>query len=483
MNKDRKIVSELSEFFTEKGCGLGIQRILNVLGSLNITERQLAFEKRPNCKFTCAQVIQLMVLFPFFSIRNAANYCSSSLKTLFDCHKDMFYRILSNDRIDWRNLLRYVNGRLLKSISVRSDARNSDSPVCMIVDDTDMPKTGRKGEMLGRVYSHVDGRGSILGHKGLFLCRTDGRTQTIIDCTLQGEKGRVATRPQGLSKKDLDARYSKERDEESKVEKRKEEYFNDKISNMKMMLGRASIEHLTYDYLLVDSWFVCKEVVQYVRRPGSKAHLLGMVKMGKTKYTVSGKDMTAHAIASAMVKRKAVKYSRAHKFYYCMTDATFAGKPVRLFFYRFGRKGEWKALLSTDVTLIPFKAYRIYSMRWSIEVCFHECKSLLKMGKCQCLDFGSQIASISLNILQYNLLSYVKRFESYETIGGLFREVTEKAVELSVTERIWGLIMEVISTVAEIFSTDAEELLTNVIRDNGRLEVMRSFAQEIQSAA
>ena len=32
----------------------------------------------------------------------------------------------------------------------------------MIVDDTDMPKTGRKGEMLGRVFSHVDNRGSIL---------------------------------------------------------------------------------------------------------------------------------------------------------------------------------------------------------------------------------------------------------------------------------------------------------------------------------
>ena len=32
----------------------------------------------------------------------------------------------------------------------------------MIVDDTDMPKTGRKGEMLGRFFSHVDNRGSIL---------------------------------------------------------------------------------------------------------------------------------------------------------------------------------------------------------------------------------------------------------------------------------------------------------------------------------
>ena len=67
----------------------------------------------------------------------------------------------------------------------------------MIADDTDIPKTGRKGEMLGRVYSHVAGRGSILGHKGLFLCRTDGRTQMLVDFTLQGEEGRVASKPQG----------------------------------------------------------------------------------------------------------------------------------------------------------------------------------------------------------------------------------------------------------------------------------------------
>ena len=446
MNKDRQIVSELRNFFTESGCGLGTQRIMNVLGTINITEKQMAFEKKPNCKFTCAQVIQMMILFPFFSVKNVANYIGSSLQPLFDCHKDIFYRVLSNERIDWRHILRYVNKKLAANIAVRSDARNSEYPTCMIVDDTDMPKTGRKGEMLGRVFSHVDNRGSILGHKGLFLCRTDGRTQMLIDFTLLGEEGRVSSRPQGLSKKDIEARFKKVRDAESKVEKR-------------------------------------KEVVNYIRRKGSKSHLLGMIKMGKTKYTVAGEDMTARAIASAMVRKKAVKYSRAHKFYYFETDAIFAGKAVKLFFYRFGRKGEWKALLSTDTSLTPYKAYQIYSMRWSIEVSFHECKSLLKLGKCQCRDFGSQIASISLNILQYNLLSYVKRFESYETIGGLFREITAQTVELSVTEKIWGLIQQLVSAIADFFSADFDEILTNIIYENKQLKAIMRVAQQLQPAA
>jgi len=483
MNKNRQIVSELRNFFTESGCGLGVQRIMNVLGTINITERQMAFEKKPNCKFTCAQVIQMMILFPFFSVKNAANYLGSSLQSLFDCRKDMFYRVLSNDNIDWRHVLRYVNKRLITSISVRSDAGNSEYPICVIADDTDMPKTGRKGEMLGRVYSHVNKRGSILGHKGLFLSRTDGRTQMLIDFTLQGEEGRVASKPQGLSKKEIDARYEKVRNAQSNVEKRKAEYFTDKITNLKKMLNRASIDHIGFDYLLVDSWFTCKEIVRYLRRRGSKAHLLGMIKMGKTKYTVAGEDVTASAIASAMVKKKAVKYSRAHKFYYFETAAVFAGKQVKLFFYRFGRKGEWKALLSTDTALTPYKAYQIYSMRWSIEVSFHECKALLNLGKCQCRDFGSQIASISLNILQYNLLSYVKRFESYETIGGLFREITAQTVELSVTEKIWGLIQEIVSAIANFFSTDFDELLSNIINQNKQLNAMIKVVQQLQLAA
>lgn len=97
---------------------------------------------------------------------------------------------------------------------------------------------------------------------------------------------------------------------------------------------------------------------------------------------------------------------------------------------------------------------------------FHECKSLLKLGKCQCRDFGSQIASISLNALQYNLLSCAKRFESYETIGGLFREITAKTIELSVTEKIWGLIQEIVASIAEALSTDFDELLTKIINQN-----------------
>lgn len=96
---------------------------------------------------------------------------------------------------------------------------------------------------------------------------------------------------------------------------------------------------------------------------------------------------------------------------------------------------------------------------------------------------GSQIALISLNILQYNLLSYIKRFESYETIGGLLREITAQTLELSITGKIWGLIQQIVATVADFFSADFGELLTNIINENKQLNAIKRVAQQLQTAA
>jgi Transposase DDE domain. len=210
-----------------------------------------------------------------------------------------------------------------------------------------------------------------------------------------------------------------------------------------------------------------------------------MIKMSKTKYDTADGAMTANAIIARESKRKGhVKYSRHYRFYYCEVAANFAGAPVKLFFYRNGRKGEWNALLSTNTALNAYEAYKIYSMRWAIEVSFAEAKRLLNLGKCQCRDFASQIASISLCMLQYNILGYVKRYESYETIGGVFRDVTQASVELTVTEKIWGILVEVIQTIAEAFNFDQDEMMRAIINNNNKeLNAVRRAFEALQMAA
>ncbi len=46
----------------------------------------------------------------------------------------------------------------------------------------------------------------------------------------------------------------------------------------------------------------------------------------------------------------------------------------------------------------------------------------------------------AITALQYNILDTVKRFKSYETIGGLFHQATDGVVQLPVAERIWGVL-------------------------------------------
>ena len=99
-------------------------------------------------------------------------------------------------------------------------------------------------------------------------------------------------------------------------------------------------------------------------------------------------------------------------------------------------------------------------------------KKLLNLGKCQARNFTEQIASVTLCALQYNILGYIKRFDSYETIGGLFAEVTTGTKELSIVEKIWLLVIEVVTAIAEQVSADYDELMESAINGNKHLKAL-----------
>ncbi|MFI3249250.1 MAG: hypothetical protein R3Y39_09020, partial [Rikenellaceae bacterium] len=59
---------------------------------------------------------------------------------------------------------------------------------------------------------------------------------------------------------------------------------------------------------------------------------------------------------------------------------------------------------------------------------------------------------------QYNLLSTVKRFEAYETLGKLFEAVVSESIELTLSERIWGVLRGAVAAIAETFGLTDEEV-------------------------
>jgi hypothetical protein len=384
----------------------------------------------------------------------------------------MFYRFMEQDGIDWRNLVYTLSLRLYNKVIVRSDSKSSTQ--CLIIDDTDLPKTGFKTEMIGRIYSHVLHR-SILGFKGLFLCHTDGKTQTMLDFSLHGEEGKNREKPQGLTSKQRKARFTKERTEDSPTACRMSEYRQSKIDRSIEMVKLAIKKGVRFDYLLVDSWFTCSALILFITSRRIKCHLLGMAKMGNTKYQTNLGTLKASDIIAKLSKSKAVKYSRRLNCYYVQIDAQYAGKEVRLFFCKRGRKGTWNMLLTTNTKLDFFQAYRIYAIMWAIEVCFAEMKGLLRLGKSQARNFSSQIAAISITMIQYNILSHIKRFEAYQTIGGLFNQTINGAMELSVTDRIWEMIVQVVALIADLFSADEEDIIKNIIANNKKCRMIQAI--------
>jgi len=126
-------------------------------------------------------------------------------------------------------------------------------------------------------------------------------------------------------------------------------------------------------------------------------------------------------------------------------------------------------MMTTNTKLTFNEACKIYSNRWLIEVYFKKKKQHLGLGKCQAQDFDAQIASTTLCMLQYNVLSEIKWFHDYETLGELFRASQKDAIKLTLSEQILLIIIEIMSELSQILDIDVEMLMEKLLSENERI--------------
>ena len=66
----------------------------------------------------------------------------------------------------------------------------------------------------------------------------------------------------------------------------------------------------------------------------------------------------------------------------------------------------------------------------------------------------------------------------------MFRDVTRTSVELTVTEKIWGILIDVLQTIAEAFRFDQDEMMRAIINNkNKELNAVRRAFGALQPAA
>ena len=67
--------------------------------------------------------------------------------------------------------------------------------------------------------------------------------------------------------------------------------------------------------------------------------------------------------------------------------------------------------------------------------------------------------------MQYNILSVIKRFHDYETIGELFRASHKDAIKLTLAEQIWLIIIEIMSELSQVLDIDTEMFMENLLSE------------------
>jgi hypothetical protein len=460
-SKSTKIFSEITDFFTSSE--KAITKYMSVMRTLKTTSLTIPNRSNWPTVYQKNDILNTLLLFAIFSIDNVPGYLQSTLRQYMELAKDTIYRFKNDSSIAWREIVYQLNKRIIRRI-VQSGSKDNDQPACLIIDDTDMEKTGKFIEHVSRIWSHSQHR-SMLGFKGLFLGYWDSKTFIGLDFSLHKEKGKNKKYPYGLRKNDLKNQYHKKRDKNSCGAEREKELSQDKVSNAIRMIQRAKTNKIFFEYVLMDSWFFCQSIMNAVRELGS--HIIGMGKMGKTKYLFKKKNRSAKQIVDDVRRIKKVKRVKRLNLYVVDAIVKYKGVPVKLFFCRNTKRGKWHLLISTNTKLSILQAYQTYAIRWSIEVFFKETKQFFKLGKTQSRDFDAQIADTSICMLQYNIFSLAKRFAGYETMGGLFKDSKDAVMELTVCKRLWSFFMEFINIIADLCDIDPDELIEKISETDG----------------
>lgn len=396
-----------------------------------------------------SNLLETLILMPFLGASNVSSLFSQYYEVFYKGKKDCLYEALRNPYSNWRKLQMNFAKRFIKVIQKNTVNKN---PSFFIADDSDLEKRTPFFEGCSRVFNHVT-KCFPYGYKVLVLGYSDGKSFAPIDFSLHNEK--TKKKNYGLTKKERTAQYSKVRESSSHGAKRKKELRVSKIDILIKMIKRAAKNGILPNYLLTDSWFTSENLILEVRKIKKGAiHILSMCKMDKRLYKTSEGLFNAKALRTK--NNHLVKRSRKYRTNYIELLVEYKGIKLKLFFVRLSKRSKWRLLITTNTSLSFTDAYSLYSNRWAIEVFFKECKQLLGLGKNQSRDFDSQISSTTISFIQYTILALHKRYNEYETIGGMFETTKSLLFQQVFSDRIMVVIIELIEMLVDILNLSVE---------------------------
>ena len=126
--------------------------ILHFFTTFKITRLLAAFGSFKSKGFDVSVLLLSLLIFRLRS----ESICRMQIRSrnfLEKIDDNTFYRLMNNPWMDWRKLLMGFAKQFVAQAKSKGDA--TSGPTCFVLDDTDIEKTGKKFEFIGRIFNHV----------------------------------------------------------------------------------------------------------------------------------------------------------------------------------------------------------------------------------------------------------------------------------------------------------------------------------------
>ena len=417
--------------------------ILSILRDINFSSilKQSNFIKRDIGKSTYLVILHFLYMFVINrKISSFMKYSNDSYK------KDVYYRLLKDNRYNWRKLLLLTSVKLI--CKLHKLQKTTDTKV-LIIDDTVEIKRGKFIEgSCKNLWSNKEHR-TVKGLNIVSLNYSDCYTDMMLDFSINYNKNQIVN---------VNENYFHHK---SNAYKRRFEGNDGKNILALDMLKRVLKSGIYSDYLLVDSWYAKPNFINEVKENG--IDVIARLSKSNRIWQFTGKYNTLESLYIQTNKTKTLKLGNYNSIKYTYVSTTTTHKTLgRLKIVFIKTKDNLIPIISTNTNLSDIEIINTYKKRWNIEQGYKDLREYFQFGKEENRIFEALIARITLSFLAYNLTSYINRINNEpKTLGNLFRDLECQLETLAISMELFLKILEQIIESQEIVkrNKDLEQII------------------------
>ena len=456
--KCKKFKGEI-ETYLSKEKNIFESRMDQVFHMLNIKTKLNQANIRKKYGYHASHILFILSLMPLLKISTVHSFCRKKWSHWCTAQKDAFYRFQRNS-FRWRSFMYLIMLKISEKLQFEKCPLNKRY---FVIDDSPIHKRGRNIENVSFIYDHSVGK-TVLGYCIVTLGLFTGENFYPLDFAYRFGKKRHPKSPEENigDPRSISGQMSHEARHIGKVQLALK------------MIQRAFDRGFRAGYVLFDSWYAWPSLINSIRKINDDLHVICRLKNTKVLYEYKEQKYRLSELYQK-VKSGLRKDSRTGLYLKRLTVAlSGSDEPVVIVFAKGyhepdehelkGKKKDkepkWVAFLSTDCRLHASTIVKKYTKRWTIEVCFKECKQILGLGKDQSNDFNAQVFSTAASFLRYNLLNFLNEKENYNTMGDLFQSLADESATITYARRLWdffrGLFSVTISKIFDLFEIEEE---------------------------